>query len=80
MSLLDRLAECHRKALKEGFEIVRIDLRPEVHDKLKEELEKTMRKSIRKISSIYGIPVKIEEFIPQDKLWIIKRKRKSFVE
>jgi len=76
MTLLDDLEEARNKAWKEGFEIIEISLKTETHEKLKKEVDKMMYfPNFHNIKTVFGIPITIDNTIPSNKLWIMKKKK-----
>lgn len=78
LNILDELRKAMDKEVtNSAFRIVEIDLAPAAHEKLRKELEAMSGKDVHMINTLFGIPVVIDGLVPQDKMWVIKRKRRE---
>jgi len=73
---LTELQEALEKEWERGYwEIIEIDLTPQSHNKIKSQLEQQiLAKEDFEINTLFGIPVVVDDTIPKDRLWVIKRK------
>jgi len=71
---IDELMKLRAKRLLEGFEIAEIRLNNVSHEALKKDLEKTTGVGIHEVTSLLGIPVIVDDNVPQNIAWLIKER------
>ena len=79
-TLLTELSEILEETRLENYEIVEINLTSVSHKTLTAELNATSQEKIFRIAEFRGIPITIDSSIPDDKMWVIRKKRKEEIE
>jgi len=78
--LITNLSEAIDKIRLENYEIVQIDLTPTSHKILTDDLEASSQEDVFHIEEFMDIPVVVTSSIPNDKMWVIRKKSKQKVE
>lgn len=78
MSYLNKIKEEIQKELEVGeWEFVEIRIRLEAHEELKKELQQKSNLPFKQLESILGMRVIIDDSIPKNKAFLLRKKRPS---
>jgi len=60
------------------WDVVEIHLTPSTHKSLVDELQEDQKEhEIACIDTLFGIPVVVNDTIPEDRMWVIRRRRRK---
>jgi len=78
--MLSQLCDAVEEVRLENYEVVEIDLTPTSHKALSDELTDNSQEEVFLIKELMGIPVIVSSSIPNDKMWVIRKKRRDEIE